>query len=245
MVAEAGLPKRHAVIGQRPDHHRRPQQPVEQEAQPERDDADDEDEHRHEHDRHGEDDEVDQEGDHAARQHALEQLGVGGRIVGVRLELDRHADAPGFAGGHDSQSRPSSPSGNGQNRRDVARGTASQLAGRRGDRVWARLAADWSLSLEPVTLADIEAARRVIAGHVLRTPMLPAPRLSALTGAEVFVKYENLQVTNSFKERGARTKLASLYGGRAGARRDRHVGRQPRPGGRLSRGEPWASPRPS
>ena len=61
-----------------------------------------------------------------------------------------------------------------------------------------------------ITLADIEAARRVIAGHVLRTPMLPAPRLSALTGAEVFVKYENLQVTNSFKERGARTKLASL-----------------------------------
>jgi threonine dehydratase len=61
-----------------------------------------------------------------------------------------------------------------------------------------------------VTLADIEAARRAIAGHVLRTPMLPAPRLSALTGAEVFVKYENLQVTNSFKERGARAKLASL-----------------------------------
>jgi threonine dehydratase len=61
-----------------------------------------------------------------------------------------------------------------------------------------------------VTLADIEAARRVIAGHVLRTPMLPAPRLSALTGAEVLVKYENLQVTNSFKERGARAKLASL-----------------------------------
>jgi threonine dehydratase len=61
-----------------------------------------------------------------------------------------------------------------------------------------------------LTLADIEAARRVIAGHVLRTPMLPAPRLSALTGAEVFVKYENLQVTNSFKERGARAKLASL-----------------------------------
>jgi threonine dehydratase len=40
--------------------------------------------------------------------------------------------------------------------------------------------------------------------------MLPAPKLSALTGAEVFVKYENLQVTNSFKERGALNKLASL-----------------------------------
>ncbi len=61
-----------------------------------------------------------------------------------------------------------------------------------------------------VTLAHIEAARRVIAGHVLPTPMLPAPKLSALTGAEVYVKYENLQVTNSFKERGARCKLASL-----------------------------------
>ena len=61
-----------------------------------------------------------------------------------------------------------------------------------------------------VTLADIEAARRTIAGTVLRTPMLPAPKLSALTGADVFVKYENLQVTNSFKDRGALNKLASL-----------------------------------
>lgn len=61
-----------------------------------------------------------------------------------------------------------------------------------------------------VTAADIDAARRTIAGQILRTPMLPAPRLSALTGAEVYVKYENLQVTNSFKERGALNKLASL-----------------------------------
>jgi threonine dehydratase len=74
------------------------------------------------------------------------------------------------------------------------------------------------MSLPNITLADIEAARRVIAGHVLRTPMLPAPPLSALTGAEVHVKYENLQVTNSFKERGARVKLASL------AERDRKCG---------------------
>ena len=61
-----------------------------------------------------------------------------------------------------------------------------------------------------VTLADIQRAQRTIAGHVLRTPMLPAPKLSALTGAEVFVKYENMQVTNSFKERGARVKLTAL-----------------------------------
>jgi len=61
-----------------------------------------------------------------------------------------------------------------------------------------------------VTLEEISVARRVIEGHVLRTPMLPAPNLSALTGAEIHVKYENLQVTNSFKDRGAFVKLASL-----------------------------------
>lgn len=62
----------------------------------------------------------------------------------------------------------------------------------------------------PVTPADVAAARTVLAGAVLRTPTLPAPRLSAITGAHVFVKYENLQVTASFKERGALVKLASL-----------------------------------
>jgi len=67
-----------------------------------------------------------------------------------------------------------------------------------------------------LSLADIENARAVIAGHVLRTPLLPAPPLSALTRAEVHVKYENLQVTNSFKERGAATKLAALTDGERG-----------------------------
>jgi threonine dehydratase len=61
-----------------------------------------------------------------------------------------------------------------------------------------------------VTLADIEAARKALLGQVVRTPMLPAPRLSELTGARVHVKYENLQVTNSFKDRGALVKLQSL-----------------------------------
>src|SRR3984957_17781438 len=61
-----------------------------------------------------------------------------------------------------------------------------------------------------VTLADIETARRTIAGHVSPPPRRGAPPLSALTGADVFVKYENLQVTNSFKERGACVKLAAL-----------------------------------
>jgi threonine dehydratase len=61
-----------------------------------------------------------------------------------------------------------------------------------------------------VKLADIEAARLKLAGAILRTPMLPAPKLSALTGADIYVKYENLQVTNSFKDRGAFVKLAAL-----------------------------------
>jgi threonine dehydratase len=62
----------------------------------------------------------------------------------------------------------------------------------------------------PLSLADVEDAARLIRGAVLRTPFLPAPKLSALTGAEVFVKYENMQVTNAFKERGALVKLLSL-----------------------------------
>ena len=61
-----------------------------------------------------------------------------------------------------------------------------------------------------ITLTEIEAARKALVGQVLRTPMLPAPRLSELTGARVHVKYENLQVTNSFKDRGAFVKLSSL-----------------------------------
>ncbi|MBB5754741.1 threonine ammonia-lyase [Prosthecomicrobium pneumaticum] len=62
-------------------------------------------------------------------------------------------------------------------------------------------------------LADIEAAAEAIAGKVLATPFLPAPRLSRLTGAEIWVKYENLQATSSFKERGALVKLLSLDAG--------------------------------
>src|SRR5215468_6321698 len=61
-----------------------------------------------------------------------------------------------------------------------------------------------------ITLTDVQAAHRTLAGAVLRTPMLPSPKLSALTGAEVFVKYENMQVTNSFKDRGAYVRLAAL-----------------------------------
>ncbi len=60
------------------------------------------------------------------------------------------------------------------------------------------------------TLADIRAAAGQIAGVVIRTPFLPAPRLSKLTGADIWVKYENLQATASFKERGALIKMLAL-----------------------------------
>jgi threonine dehydratase len=61
-----------------------------------------------------------------------------------------------------------------------------------------------------VGLDDIRAAARRIAGAVEHTPCLPSRTLSKLTGAEVFLKFENLQFTASFKERGALNKLASL-----------------------------------
>ena len=62
----------------------------------------------------------------------------------------------------------------------------------------------------PVHLADVEAAAAAIRGAVLRTPSAPSRTLSAVTGADVVVKFENLQFTASYKERGALTKLLSL-----------------------------------
>lgn len=59
-------------------------------------------------------------------------------------------------------------------------------------------------------LAAIEAAARTIAGAVVRTPCLESRTLSAITGARIFLKFENLQYTASFKERGALTRLAAL-----------------------------------
>jgi threonine dehydratase len=61
-----------------------------------------------------------------------------------------------------------------------------------------------------VTLKDIEAAAQVIKGQVIDTPCLPSRTLSEITGAEVYLKFENHQFTASFKERGALNKLASL-----------------------------------
>jgi threonine dehydratase len=61
-----------------------------------------------------------------------------------------------------------------------------------------------------VALEDIRAAAKRIAGAVERTPCLHSRTLSRLTGAEVWLKFENLQFTASFKERGALNKLLLL-----------------------------------
>lgn len=61
-----------------------------------------------------------------------------------------------------------------------------------------------------VTMDDVRAAAERLAGQVERTPMRHSKTLSAITGAEVFVKFENLQFTAAYKERGALNKLLKL-----------------------------------
>src|SRR5690606_25095978 len=57
---------------------------------------------------------------------------------------------------------------------------------------------------------DIEAAARRITGQVQDTPFMESRTLSELIGARVFLKFENLQFTASFKERGALNRLEQL-----------------------------------
>ena len=57
---------------------------------------------------------------------------------------------------------------------------------------------------------DVRAAAARIAGRVMRTPLVRAEKLSAITGAEIWLKLESLQYTGAFKERGALNKLLTL-----------------------------------
>ncbi|MES2001205.1 MAG: threonine ammonia-lyase [Pseudomonadota bacterium] len=63
---------------------------------------------------------------------------------------------------------------------------------------------------EVVTIADIRAAAERIRGAVVRTPMLISRTLSEIVGAEIWLKFENLQFTAAYKERGALNKLLQL-----------------------------------
>jgi threonine dehydratase len=68
---------------------------------------------------------------------------------------------------------------------------------------------DRHLTIAPA-LADVHAAAARITGHAVVTPLLRSDALDALTGARVFLKAECLQLTGSFKFRGAMNRLAQL-----------------------------------
>lgn len=67
-----------------------------------------------------------------------------------------------------------------------------------------------SLAQLPVTLRDIEAAAGVLEGFIKRTSFERSRTLSDITGANVWLKFENLQFTATFKERGALNRLSAL-----------------------------------
>jgi threonine dehydratase len=67
-----------------------------------------------------------------------------------------------------------------------------------------------SLAHLPVTLADIEAAANVLAGSVRQTSFDRSHTLSDILGADIWLKFENLQFTATFKERGALNRLSAL-----------------------------------
>jgi threonine dehydratase len=58
-----------------------------------------------------------------------------------------------------------------------------------------------------VSLSDIRAAQQRIAGHIIRTPLVFSPSISALTGTRVYLKLETLQKAGSFKVRGATSRI--------------------------------------
>ena len=61
-----------------------------------------------------------------------------------------------------------------------------------------------------LSLTDIQEAAQRLHGHLLNTPCVESKTLSQLTGAQIYLKFENLQYTASFKERGACNKLSQL-----------------------------------
>jgi threonine dehydratase len=67
-----------------------------------------------------------------------------------------------------------------------------------------------SLAGLPVTFRDIEAAAKVLADVVMQTTFQRSRTLSDITGAGVWLKFENLQFTATFKERGALNRLSAL-----------------------------------
>lgn len=64
-------------------------------------------------------------------------------------------------------------------------------------------------SNDMISLSEIRNAAKVLAERIIRTPLIFSPTLSKMTGAQIFLKLENLQRTGSFKSRGATYKIVS------------------------------------
>src|SRR6185369_15641811 len=85
------------------------------------------------------------------------------------------------------------------------------LHGRTGDRTRARRPDAQPVTMCPMTgLPEIRAAAARLHGQVLATPCVESRTISQMAGCQVFLKFENLQFTASFKERGACNKLVQL-----------------------------------
>jgi threonine dehydratase len=67
-----------------------------------------------------------------------------------------------------------------------------------------------SINVSGISLADVVAARERVRGAIYYSPCPHSQMLSGLTGQQVYLKLENLQMTGSFKERGALNRIATL-----------------------------------
>jgi len=73
-----------------------------------------------------------------------------------------------------------------------------------------KLATQAPVATSPLTLADVRAAAGRIAGKVVHTPTLHSKTLSKLAGCDIWLKFENLQFTAAYKERGALNALLTM-----------------------------------
>src|SRR5215204_5626177 len=86
--------------------------------------------------------------------------------------------------------------------------------GAHGHRARARRRRDRRMNIGlPITYADVLAAAERLRGALTVTPTAVSHTLSQITGAHVTIKFENLQYTGSFKERGALNRLLALDSG--------------------------------
>ena len=90
-----------------------------------------------------------------------------------------------------------------------------------------------------LTLNDIYSAAKTIQGKIIKTLCAPSTTLSEITGASLILKFENLQFTGSFKERGALNKLLSLPLGKRKTGVIAMSAGKSRPGRSLPRRAPW------